>query len=215
MNVVLYCRVSTDKQSQQTSLKRQREELTDYANRLGWSIVQVYEEIESGYSIDRPGLLDMLEECKEETVHQVLVQDDTRIGRGHAKMAILHELRKYNTSIYTFQHNGELELSDADHMVLDIVAIVEEYQRKLHNLKISRGMKKAVQKGFNPQRNIKNQEAGGRTKKEVPIEEIVRLRQLELTFHDIAATLRGFGFDVSKATVHRRYQQYIKERQSE
>ena len=126
-------------------------------------------------------------------------------------MAILHELRKYNTSIYTFQHNGELELSDADHMVLDIVAIVEEYQRKLHNLKISRGMKKAVQKGFNPQRNIKNQEAGGRTKKEVPIEEIVRLRQLELTFHDIAATLRGFGFDVSKATVHRRYQQYIKE----
>ncbi|MCY7891410.1 recombinase family protein, partial [Bacillus spizizenii] len=26
---------------------------------------------------------------------------------------------------------------------------------------------------------------------------------------EIAATLRGFGYDVSKATVHRRYQEYI------
>ncbi|MGA9226650.1 MAG: recombinase family protein, partial [Mesobacillus sp.] len=42
-----------------------------------------------------------------------------------------------------------------------------------------------------------------------PIEEIVKLRNNGLTFAEIAATLRGFGFNVSKATVNRRYLEYI------
>lgn len=45
----------------------------------------------------------------------------------------------------------------------------------------------------------------------MPIDEIVRLRKNNLTFAEIAATLRGFGYDVSKATVHRRYQEYVKQ----
>jgi hypothetical protein len=35
-----------------------------------------------------------------------------------------------------------------------------------------------------------------------------------LTFSEIAATLRGFGYNVSKATVHRRYQEYIEKEDS-
>lgn len=95
-------------------------------------------------------------------------------------------------------------------MVLNIVSMVEEYQQKLHNAKIKRGMKRAVQKGYKPEKNLKNLgEASGREKIEVPIEEIVRLRKNGLIFSEIAATLRGFGFNISKATVHRRYQEYI------
>ena len=45
----------------------------------------------------------------------------------------------------------------------------------------------------------------------MPIEEIVRLRKSELTFEEIATTLRGFGHNVSKATVHRRYVEYTKQ----
>ena len=97
-------------------------------------------------------------------------------------------------------------------MVLEIVSVVEKYQRKIHNLKIKRGMKRAIEEGYNPEKNLKNRHLhSGRQKKEIPIEEIVRLRQLGLTFYDIALTLKGMGFDVSKATVHRRYQQYEKE----
>ncbi|WP_413381364.1 recombinase family protein [Alkalihalobacillus sp. 1P02AB] len=207
--VIIYCRVSTKKDTQQTSLERQKKELVEMAKAQNWSIFAIYEEIESGYSIERDELLQMLEDCKSQTITKVLVQDDTRLGRGHAKMAILHELGKHQTKVYTLQQQGELQLSEADSMVLEIVSIVEEYQRKLHNLKISRGMKSAIQKGYQPERNLSNHHAGGRSKLEVPIEEIVRLRSRKLTFHDIAATLRGFGYDVSKATVHRRYQQYV------
>jgi transcriptional regulator len=40
---------------------------------------------------------------------------------------------------------------------------------------------------------------------EIPIEEIIKLRANGLTFSEIAATLRGFGYNVSKATVNRRF----------
>jgi DNA invertase Pin-like site-specific DNA recombinase len=72
-------------------------------------------------------------------------------------------------------------------------------------------MKRAVEQGYKPEKNLKNLgENSGREKIDAPIEEIVRLRKNKLTFAEIAATLRGFGYNISKATVHRRYQEYIK-----
>ncbi|WP_100373052.1 YneB family resolvase-like protein [Bacillus sp. FJAT-45037] len=214
-NAVIYCRVSTEKEAQQTSIERQRVELEKIALQEGFHIIDIIEEKVSGYEIEREGMLRLLDLVKQKEANVVLVQDDTRIGRGHAKMAILHQLRKDGALIFTLQDEGELRLSEADAMVLDIVSIVEEYQRKLHNLKIKRGMKAAVSKGFKPHENLKGGAGGGgRDKKEVPIEEIVRLRERKLTFHDIAATLRGFGHDVSKATVHRRYREYMNELQA-
>ncbi|KYC87298.1 hypothetical protein B4096_3210 [Heyndrickxia coagulans] len=97
-------------------------------------------------------------------------------------------------------------------MVLKIVSMVEEYQRKLHNLKIKRGMERAVKNGYRPEKNLKGKRnPDGRERKEVPVEEIIRLRDNGLTFQEIAATMRGFGYQVSKATVHRRYREYMEE----
>jgi DNA invertase Pin-like site-specific DNA recombinase len=121
----------------------------------------------------------------------------------------LHCIIKEDVKLYSISHNGELQLSESDSMVLKIVGMVEEYQRKLHNIKIKRGMKRAVAHGYKPEKNLKNLESNsGREKIEVPVEEIVRLRQNKLTFSEIAATLRGFGYNISKATVHRRYQEF-------
>ncbi|MDF2792046.1 MAG: resolvase, partial [Neobacillus sp.] len=143
-------------------------------------------------------------------IQAVLIQDETRLGRGNAKIALLHCILKEDVKLYSISHNGELQLSESDSMVLKIVGMVEEYQRKLHNIKIKRGMKRAVANGYKPEKNLKNLESSsGREKIEVPVEEIVRLRQNKLTFSEIAATLRGFGYNISKATVHRRYQEFL------
>lgn len=210
MNVIIYCRVSTTKDTQETSLARQEEELLHLARMKDMNVVEVIREKASGYDLERIGLLQLLELLKQNQAEAVLIQDETRIGRGNAKIAILHCILKENGKIYTIAHNGELQLSDSDSMVLQIVSMVEEYQRKLHNVKIKRGMQKAVQKGFRPEKNLKNQgNINGRERIEVPIEEIVKLRQNNLTFAEIAATLRGFGYKISKATVNRRYNEYI------
>ncbi|MCY8169316.1 recombinase family protein [Bacillus inaquosorum] len=210
MKALIYARVSTNKEQQETSLKRQEEELTAIAAENGLEVVKVISEKASGYEMDRDGVFELLDEIKNSGIDVILVQDETRLGRGNAKIALLHCIYREGVKVYTTAHRGELELSEADSMVLEIVSIVEEYQRKIHNMKIKRGMKRAVKNGFKPQKNLKNQhENSGKERIEVPISEIVRLRANKLTFAEIAATLRGFGYDVSKATVHRRFQEYI------
>ncbi|UKS67249.1 YneB family resolvase-like protein [Rossellomorea marisflavi] len=210
MNAIIYCRVSTKKDTQETSLERQEEELSKLALEYGMQVASVIKDQASGYDLDRPGVLEMLDIVRDQSIDAVLIQDETRIGRGNAKIALIHCLLKEEVKIISQSHSGELHLSDSDSMVINIVSMVEEYQRKLHNLKIKRGMKRAVANGFRPQKNLKNKgNIEGRERKEVPVEEIVRLRKNELTFAEIAATLRGFGYDVSKATVHRRYKEHM------
>lgn len=210
MKAIIYCRVSTNKETQETSLKRQEEELTQLATHYQFEVDSIIKEQASGYDYERDGILELLERIKDEQVEAVLIQDETRIGRGNAKIAILHCILKEGIKLYSISHNGELQLSESDSMVLKIVSMVEEYQRKLHNVKIKRGMKRAIQQGYKPEKNLKNLgDHSGREKIEVPIEEIYKLRKNGLTFAEIAATLRGFGYKISKATVHRRYQEYI------
>jgi DNA invertase Pin-like site-specific DNA recombinase len=209
MKAIIYCRVSTNKETQETSLKRQEEELLNLAKQYQFDVVTVIKEQASGYDLERDGILELLDLLKEKQAQAVLIQDETRLGRGNAKIALLHCIYKENAKLYSISNNGELQLSESDAMVMKIVGMVEEYQRKLHNIKIKRGMKRAVKQGYKPEKNLKNQgEHSGREKIEVPLEEIVRLRKNELTFSEIAATLRGFGYSISKATVHRRYQEY-------
>ncbi|WP_059103443.1 YneB family resolvase-like protein [Shouchella shacheensis] len=204
----IYCRVSTEKESQQSSLERQEEELMALAQEKTLTVVGVKRECESGYSLEREGLLEVMDLAKEGEFQTLLIQDDTRLGRGKAKIALLYQLQKYGITIRTISDKGELQLSEADAMVLEMVALVEEYQRKLHNLKIKRGMKSAVSAGYRPEKNLPKHRSGGRSQLDIPMGEIVRLREKGLTFEDIAVTLRGLGFEASKATVHRRYQVY-------
>ncbi len=206
---IIYCRVSTEKEAQETSIKRQQEELQLFADKYNCEIIKIIEEKQSGYEIEREGIFAMLEEFQNGNADTLLVQDETRLGRGNTKIALLHQLNRLDVNIYTLSHNGELQLSEGDSMVLQIVSIVEEYQRKLHNAKIKRGMKKAVSNGFNPADNLSNQHlAKGRERIDFPIEEVIRLKGNNLTFKEISSVLRGMGYDVSKATVHRRYQEY-------
>ena len=51
----------------------------------------------------------------------------------------------------------------------------------------------------------------GRERIDVPIDQIVSLRQKGMTFEEITATLKGLGFQISKATIHRRYKEYEEE----
>jgi DNA invertase Pin-like site-specific DNA recombinase len=214
MKVIIYCRVSTKKETQESSLQRQEEELIDLAKSNHFEIEKVIKEQASGYDLDRDGIIELLAIIREKSIHAVLIQDETRLGRGNAKIALLHCILKEGVKLYSISHNGELQLSESDSMILQIVSMVEESQRKLQNVKIKRGMQRAVQNGYKPQNNLINKgKNAGRERIEAPIEEIVRLRKNNLTFSEIAATLKGFGYTISKATVHRRYQEYMEEQE--
>lgn len=208
MNAIIYCRVSTNKEAQETSIKRQCEELTQLANKHNMDIVECISEKASGYDIDRDGVFEMLQYFSNQDANCLLIQDETRLGRGNTRIALFHQLYKMNIPIYTIIDDGELTLSEADSMVLDILGIVEEYQRKLHNTKISRGMKRAIKDGFEPSHNLKRQDQSpGRSRKDFPLREVVALREQNLTFSEITLILNEQGYNVSRATVHRRYKE--------
>ncbi|WP_404452719.1 recombinase family protein [Virgibacillus necropolis] len=209
MNTIIYCRVSTDKKTQETSLVRQEKEMIQLAQMHGMNVVDIIKEQASGYEIERDGVFQMLEHFANRKAECLIIQDETRLGRGNTKIALFHQLKKLHVSVYTAIHNGELELSESDSMVLQIVGIVEEYQRKIHNIKIKRGMNKAIEEGYNPVENLSNRnKATGRQRTDFPIEEVVRLRENKLTFEEITRTLNGLGYNVSKATVNRRYREF-------
>ncbi len=211
---VIYCRVSTEKNAQEMSLARQEEELKDLAATLEFEIADCFRDKHSGYDIEREGLLSLLDFVRDEKVEAVLIQDETRLGRGNARMAVLHLLAKTDMAVYSHNDGGPIALNEMDTMLLEILAIVEEYQRKLHNAKIRRGMRRAVKEGYRPERNLKNRgNPEGRERIEVPISEIVALREKGLTYEEITGVLKGLGHDISKATVHRRYKEFEMEQE--
>ena len=209
-SAVVYCRVSTEKETQSSSLERQEEELVRYAKEQGYEVKLVFKDKHSGYDVEREGLLEMLDFIKEKEINALFVQDETRLGRGNARMAVLHLLQKTETDVFSMRDEGPLQLNEMDTMLLEILAIVEEYQRRIHNAKIRRGMRRAVENGYRPENNLSNRgNPNGQERKDVPVEEIVNLRNRGFTFEEIAMTLRGLGFEVSKATVHRRYREHL------
>ena len=82
------------------SLSRQEEELEQLADDLGITHVKTFRDRHSGFDMDRDGLLDLLEFVRDEKIDAVLIQDETRLGRGNARMAVLHLLAKTETEIY-------------------------------------------------------------------------------------------------------------------
>lgn len=209
MDAIIYCRVSTNKSSQSSSLKRQREELEQLAKMHHMTIVDTITEQASGFNIERNGIFTMLEYFTNEKANCLLIQDETRLARGHAKLALFYELKKMGVTIFTATHRDQLQLTEADEMVLKILSAVEEYQRKIHNLKIKRGMQRAIEQGYDPSKNLRQGEYEvGRKRLDVPLEEIVHLRNQDLTFAEITERLKQQGYSISLATVHRRYQEY-------
>jgi DNA invertase Pin-like site-specific DNA recombinase len=79
---VIYSRVSSEGNRQDT--ERQTNELVEYANKMGYELVGVYEEKVSGFkkNEDRPIFSKMLEEIENGSIDKVLVWELSRIGRS-------------------------------------------------------------------------------------------------------------------------------------
>ena len=97
INAVIYSRVSSESERQDT--ERQTNELIDYAHRMGYTIVDVFEEKVSGFKKNeqRPVFSKMLEDIKTKNIDKVLVWELSRIGRSVLQslqnIQILHDMK--------------------------------------------------------------------------------------------------------------------------
>jgi DNA invertase Pin-like site-specific DNA recombinase len=93
MKVVGYVRVSTRKQTEGESLQAQEEEIREWAAANGHSVVGVYgDEGKAGAleAVDRPGLLETLDEIEQEAADCLAIRDLSRLARAlHVQEAVL------------------------------------------------------------------------------------------------------------------------------
>ena len=108
IQAVIYSRVSSDSERQDT--ERQTLELKEYAHRMGYILVDVYEEKVSGFKKNeqRPVFSKMLEDISSKQIDKVLVWELSRIGRSVLQsLQNIQTLHDMKVSIYIKNFNLE------------------------------------------------------------------------------------------------------------
>ncbi len=149
--VALFVRVSTTRQDYQ----RQIDDLTAVAQKEGWQIVQVIEEIESVSKTplrNRPPALALLELAESGRIQKILVWEVTRLSRRPADVHVMLErITEAGVSVYIHNHRMETIVDGRRNPVASIlIAIFAELGREDTEEKSSRvksGMAHAKRKG--------------------------------------------------------------------
>jgi DNA invertase Pin-like site-specific DNA recombinase len=113
VNAVIYSRVSSVGSRQDT--ERQTKELTEYAARMGYNLVGVYEEKISGFkkNEDRPVLSQMLKDIDRGRIDKVLTWELSRIGRNVIQgLSFVEELNTRKVSLFIKNYNLETLYED-------------------------------------------------------------------------------------------------------
>lgn len=113
VNVVIYSRVSSIGSRQDT--ERQTNELKEYAVRMGYNLVGIYEEKISGFKKleDRPVLTQMLSDITKLRIDKVLTWELSRIGRNVIQgLSFIEELNSRKVSLFIKNYNLETLYED-------------------------------------------------------------------------------------------------------
>jgi DNA invertase Pin-like site-specific DNA recombinase len=143
MNVVIYSRVSTVTQD----YKRQTEELNDYARRMGYVVVGVFEEKISGgkNNEDRPKLMEMMNFIKKNAINKVLCWELSRVGRN--TIEVLKTIKLLNDrciSLFIKNYNIETlndkcEINPLSQFMIQILTSVSEMEKTTIRQRVKSG----------------------------------------------------------------------------
>jgi DNA invertase Pin-like site-specific DNA recombinase len=151
VKVVIYSRVSTTAQD----FKRQTDELNDFAIKMKWEVLGIFEEKISGIrkNEDRPVLLKMIDFVKINNVDKVICWELSRIGRNTLEVLktieILNEncislfIKNYN--IETLDHKCEINPMSA--FMIQILTSISEMERTTIRQRIKSGYDAYIKNG--------------------------------------------------------------------
>lgn len=140
MNVVIYARYSSHKQTEQ-SIEGQLAVCRDYAERNGYTVVNEYiDEAVTGTSDNRPSFLKMIEDSNKKKFNAVIVYQLDRFARDrYVSASYKHKLKQNNVRVFSARENIA---EDASGILMESVleGMAEYYSRELGQ-KVERGMK--------------------------------------------------------------------------
>lgn len=169
IRAVIYSRVSSEGNRQDT--ERQTNELKEYANKMGYELVGIYEEKVSGFkkNEERPIFSKMLEEIEKGFIDRVLVWELSRIGRGVIQsLQNIQLLTDKKVSIYIKNFNLETLNEDKtpNSLSMFMVQILFSVATMESQITLSR-----LQSGYRSLVASKGTKAVGRKKGSIELEE--------------------------------------------
>ena len=154
MRAVIYCRVSTKEQTENLSLPTQKRSCTDYCERNGITVDEVFmEEGESAKTIDRTELKRLLEYCRinKRKIDYVVVYAIDRLTRSVGDHSFLTAyLLKFGIKIKSVTQ--QTDHTPAGKLQEQIMAVFAEFDNNVRADRTIAGMKTAVEKGRFPHR---------------------------------------------------------------
>lgn len=183
VKAVLLCRVSTSKESQETSSERQLARLEEVAKLRGWQVVARFQEQESGRTMRREAIEKALELVRKKKAKIIVVDHLFRFGRNAKEMLeTVDELDAAGGHLYELEKHLDTT-QPMGRMLFTILAAVGEYYAREGARKIKEGQARARARG----KIIGRPRAIDYTK----IEDARRARQMGATWEAIAHLLGG------------------------
>lgn len=154
MNTCIYLRKSradeeSERKGEYETLSRHRSTLLKVAREQNLIVIEIKEELISGESVsDRPKMIELLNEVKENKYDAVLVMDIDRLGRGNMQDQglILDTFKKTNTKIITPRKIYDLR-NEWDEEYSEFEAFMARKELKLITRRMQRGRIKSVEEG--------------------------------------------------------------------
>jgi putative DNA-invertase from lambdoid prophage Rac len=183
MKIVLYLRVSTDRQTTDS----QAIELREYCTRRKWGIAKEYSDTSSGAKFSRVGLDALMRDVRHNRVDVVVAYKLDRLGRSLPHLAqLIAELTAHQVALVIPQQGIDTSASNpAAQLQLNILCAVAEFEREIIRERVNAGLKAARARGSRLGRP-------GTLSKHLP-----RVRELRRAGMSIAAISRELGLAYS------------------
>jgi len=148
MKIAIYTRVSTEDQARDGySIEVQQEYLLDHAKRLGWEVYKIYTDDESGYSLDRPALKEMLQDAKVKKFELIITYKLDRFSRKLKDLLnIVDELEGFGVAYKSATEPFDTTTS-AGKLMFQQLGSFAEFERNRIKERVFPGMIKGVQQG--------------------------------------------------------------------
>lgn len=140
----IYVRVSTNEQSTDA----QESELKKYAQGRGWAVCKVYrDQGQSGAKVNRPGLAELMTDCKRRKVDVVLVWKFDRFARSVRQLLdALEEFNQRGIDFVSFMDQIDTSTSSGK-FCFTVIAAVAELERAIITERVKAGLVQAQHKG--------------------------------------------------------------------
>ncbi len=144
-NIIIYARVSTDKQTPGSQIR----ELREYCKGRGWGSPEVIEDKASGATSSREGLDRLMDMIRRGKVSAVLVFKLDRLGRSLQHLAqIINEMMCHKVAlIVPGQGIDTSDSNPAGTLQLQILGAVAEYERSIIKDRVNAGLARAKANG--------------------------------------------------------------------